>query len=147
MSREPKPILALVAERPDLQHAAEVMTAATAAERKLPSGRRRYGGVHANYPRAAEVVDAGLVGRAELIELTGMETQLGRQWYAAWISKGRFPPADGQVIDRRPTWRRTTILPFLYLAARPDGSRYLAERYWAEAEAILDEWEKNNRGN
>lgn len=147
MSREPKPLAELIAERPDLQRTAEAMTAAVAAERKGPSGRRRYGAIHAHYPRADEVVDCGLVGRAELIELTGMEPQLGRQWYAAWISNGRFPPADGQIIDRRPTWRRTTIVPFLYLAARADGTRYLAEQYWAEAEAILDEWEKNNRGD
>ena len=144
-SREPKPIAALVAERADLQRTSEAMTAVIKAERKGQAGRRRYGVIHARYPQADDVVDAGLVGRSELIELTGMEAQAGRQWYASWISNGRFPPADGQVIDRRPTWRRKTILPFLYLAAKPDGSRYLAEPFWAEAEAILDEWEKNNR--
>ena len=141
MTRDPRPIDVLVAERPDLQLASRVMRDATSAEPKLASGRRRYGGVHAIYPKADDVVDAGLVGRAELIELTGLEPQAGRKWYATWIAAGRFPPADGQVIDRRPTWRRRTIVPFLYLAARANGERYLAEPYWAEAEALLDEQE------
>ena len=53
---------------------------ATSAERKLAAGRRRYGGVHAIYPKADDVVDAGLVGRAEW--MGGLAPESGRWRHA-----------------------------------------------------------------
>jgi hypothetical protein len=138
MTREPRRINVLIDEDPELRSARDAVRAAAAATR-APGGRRRYGAVHELYPRAACVTDCGLVGRAELIDMVGMDATAGANWYAWWISHGQFPPADGQTIDGRPTWRRRTMVRFLYLAARANGERYLRPELWAEAEAILDE--------
>ena len=111
------------------------------ALRKKNGGRRRKADTYKAYPTAEHVHDGGLVGRREILLMAGYNPEssfTGSKWFHHRIDMGAFPPADGQVVDGRPTWQRSTMLVFLYqLTNHLTGKCYLIPELWPEAEALL----------
>lgn len=106
--------------------------------------QRAKGGAFRLYPAHTEQYGCSLVGRFEIMYLAGFDPThqpgAASKWFRSQVDRGMFPPHDGQIVDGKPTWRRSTMLMHLYLRRHPHSHRrYLIEELWPEAEALLPE--------
>lgn len=100
------------------------------------------GTAHRYYPPASKVLDVPIVGRAEIIEMTGgdPENRHRQSWFYRQLHEGLFPAYDGPLIDGRPTWQRDTMLVHLYLRTKYEGKRlrrYLIPELHCEARSLI----------